>query len=123
MAAVLAYLASGITVIGPDQAGVLQRCGRFVPPLLPPGLHVRFPWPIETVVKVEPSLVRSARIGIPGPQNADRPVDWSATHGVRRAEAALFFTGDENLVELGAQVEYVDTEAGATGSRLRSCER
>jgi len=111
--ALLVYLGLGISLIGPDQAGVLQRWGRFLPPLLPPGLHVRFPWPFETVVKVEPSLVRSARIGIPGPQNADRPVDWSDTHGVRRAEAALFFTGDENLVELGAQVEYLDTEAGA----------
>ena len=58
-------------------------------------------------------MIRSARIGIPGPGNADRPVDWSASHGVRRAEAALFFTGDENLVELGAQVEYLDTESGA----------
>ncbi|MGC8643737.1 MAG: cation-translocating P-type ATPase family protein, partial [Isosphaeraceae bacterium] len=111
-AAVLFYLASGITVIGPDQLGVLERFGRFVPPLLGPGLHVRFPSPIETVAKVEPGLVRSARIGIPSDRQGDSPVDWSASHGVRRAEAALFFTGDENLVELGAQVEYIDTEAG-----------
>ena len=111
--AVLGYLASGITLIGPDQAGVLQRWGRFVSPLLSPGLHLRFPWPVETVAKVEPGLVRSARIGIPGQENENRPVDWSASHGVRRAEAALFFTGDENLVELGAQAEYLDTVPGS----------
>ena len=113
-AAVIAYLASGITVIGPDQLGALQRFGGLVPPLLSPGLHVRFPSPIETVTKVEPGLVRSARVGIPGREETDQPVDWSASHGVRRADAALFFTGDENLVELGAQVEYIDTEPGAT---------
>lgn len=112
-AAVMAYVASGISVIGPDQLGVLQRFGRFVPPLLAPGLQIRFPWPVETVVQVEPGLVRSVRIGIPGDRQTEQPVDWSATHGVRRADAALFFTGDENLVELGAQVEYIDSEAGA----------
>jgi Cu+-exporting ATPase len=113
-AALLGYFASGITVIGPEQLGVLQRFGRFVPPLRSPGLHLRFPLPIERMTKVDPELVRSLRIGIPGRQDADRPVDWSTTHGVFRAEAALFFTGDESLVELGAQIEYSDTEAGAT---------
>jgi len=120
LAALLVYLASGVTLIGPDQVGVLQRWGRFISPLLSPGLHLRFPSPFETVVKVEPRLVRSARIGLPGLQKANQPVDWSATHGVRRAEAALFFTGDENLVELGARVEYVDTEAGALDRVLGS---
>jgi P-type Cu+ transporter len=38
---VMAYLASGVSVIGPDEVGVLQRFGRFRPPLLGPGLHVR----------------------------------------------------------------------------------
>ena len=81
MVALLVYLASGVTLIGPDQVGILQRWGRFISPLLVPGLHLRFPAPFETVVKVEPRLVRSARIGIPGPRNVDLPVDWSATHG------------------------------------------
>ena len=31
--------------IGPDQVGVLRRFGRFVPPLLEPGLHWRLPVP------------------------------------------------------------------------------
>ncbi len=47
LALALFYLASGITLIGPDQVGVLQRWGRYRPPLLEPGLHVRWPAPVE----------------------------------------------------------------------------
>jgi regulator of protease activity HflC (stomatin/prohibitin superfamily) len=36
---------------------------------------------------------------------------WNATHGGKRDESALFFTGDENLVELAGVVEYRFNEA------------
>ena len=114
LAAVLAYLGSGITVVGPDQVGVLRRWGRYQGPLLEPGLHVRLPVPVETVTKIEPELVRVARIGPAGPSPTARgPIAWNATHGTRRDEAALFFTGDENLVELAGVVEYRYTAAAA----------
>jgi Cu+-exporting ATPase len=112
VAALLIYLGSGIAVIGPDQVGVLRRWGRFQPPLLGPGLHLRLPVPIETVTTVEPDLVRVARIGPAGPSaNSRGPIAWNASHGARRDEAALFFTGDENLVELAGVVEYRYTDA------------
>ena len=44
---------------------MLRRWGRYRPPLLGPGLHVRLPAPVETVTKVEPDLVRR-RPGRPG---------------------------------------------------------
>jgi Cu+-exporting ATPase len=115
-AVVLAYLGSGITVIGPDQVGVLRRFGRFQEPLLEPGLHIRLPVPMEMVTKIEPELVRVARIGPVGAAptlSARGPIAWNATHGARRDEAALFFTGDENLVELACVVEYRYTTPGA----------
>jgi regulator of protease activity HflC (stomatin/prohibitin superfamily) len=103
----LAYLASGITVIEPDQLGVLTRFGRYQPPLLRPGLHLRWPRPFETVLAVEPQRTRVARVGLAGPASpGSQPVGWSATHGGGRDESALFFTGDENLVELAGVVEY-----------------
>jgi Cu+-exporting ATPase len=114
--AVLAYFASGITVIGPDQVALVQRFGRFHPPLLRPGLHVRLPAPFETVTVVEPDRARQARVGlrtaIPG---TAQPVAWNATHGGQRDESSLFFTGDENLVELAGVVEYRFTESGLPG--------
>ncbi len=110
----LAYLGfRGITVIGPDQVGVVRRFGRYHPPLLRPGLHVRMPIPIETVNAVEPDRSRVARVGLTAPiAAASKPVAWGASHGVRRDDSALFFTGDENLVELAGVVEYHFTEAG-----------
>ncbi|MFO0959765.1 MAG: SPFH domain-containing protein [Isosphaeraceae bacterium] len=56
-----------------------------------------------------------ARVGLPGPSAAapgNHPVAWNAAHGGRRDESALFFTGDENLVELAAVVEYRLTREG-----------
>jgi len=111
-AAALAYLGSGVTVIEPDQVGVARRFGRYRPPLLRPGLHLRWPAPVESVIVVEPDRSRLARIGLPGPASAEvKPVGWNATHGGGRDESALFFTGDENLVELAGVVEYRFTEA------------
>jgi Cu+-exporting ATPase len=113
-ALVLGYLGSGITMIGPEQVGVLRRWGRYQEPLLGPGLHIRLPLPMEMVTKLEPEVVRVARIGPAGPSSSLRgPIAWNATHGMRRDEGALFFTGDENLVELAGVVEYRYTAAGA----------
>jgi Cu+-exporting ATPase len=108
----LAYLASGVVLIGPGEVGVLQRWGRFRPPLLGPGLHVRWPSPCESVTIIEPDTVRVARVGLAGPASSAGPIAWNATHGARRDDSALFFTGDEGLVELAAVVEYRYTEAG-----------
>ena len=43
-----------MTVVGPDQVGLLRRFGRYQAPLLQPGLHLRAPVPIESVTLVEP---------------------------------------------------------------------
>jgi Cu+-exporting ATPase len=114
--AALAYLGSGTLVIGPGQAGVLRRFGRYRPPLLRPGLHIRFPAPIESVNVVEPDRSRQARIGLTASTaGASRPVSWNTAHAARRDESALFFTGDENLIELAGVVDYRFTEAGLPG--------
>jgi len=114
LALVLVYLGSGITVIAPGELGLLQRFGRVDSDRLRPGLHVRWPLPFEQVTKVEPDLVRVARVGPSSPSGPRGPVAWNAVHGTTRDESALFFTGDENLVELAGVVEYRLTEAGAS---------
>jgi Cu+-exporting ATPase len=109
----LFYLSSGITIVGPEQVGVLRRFGRFHPPLLRPGLNLRWPAPLESVLLVEPDRSRLARVGLTGPATVPiKAVGWNATHGAPRSEAALFFTGDENLVELAGVVEYRYAESG-----------
>ncbi len=112
--ALLGWIGSGIAIIGPDQVGLLRRFGRFVPPVLEPGLHWRLPRPLETVSLLPPDLVRTARVGLVESKTASAaPIAWNATHGSSRDDSALFFTGDENLVEVAGVVEYQDTEEGA----------
>jgi Cu+-exporting ATPase len=106
------YVFSGLTMIGPGELGLLQRFGRLAPAPLTPGLHVRWPWPVERVVKVEPDAVRIARVGPSLAPGQVGPVAWNAAHGAVRDESALFLTGDEVLVELAGVVEYRLTERG-----------
>jgi P-type Cu+ transporter len=113
LVAACVYLGSGIARVGPDQVGLVRRFGGYRAPLLGPGLHLRWPAPLEEVVLVEPRLSRLARVGLSAPASlAITPAAWNATHGAPRGEAALFFTGDENLVELAGVVEYRFSEGG-----------
>ena len=81
---VLAYLLSGVTVIEPGEVGVLQRWGRQQGPLLGPGLHVRWPRPVERVTEIAADRVRVARIGLVGSRGAIRPSAGRLEHRARR---------------------------------------
>ena len=39
---------SCLTIVGPDERGILLRFGRMEAAPLPPGIHLKWPWPIET---------------------------------------------------------------------------
>ena len=109
-AAVLAYLGSGLVVIGPDQVGVLRRFGRHRPPLLRPGLHWRLPAPFESVTKVKPDQVRVDRIGLTGPA----PASGSALILDRRAGSRRHvWLADPERLGLGRAVTPVLVEAGS----------
>ncbi len=132
------WLAGGLTRIDADQVGVVQRFGA-AKGVLTPGLHVRWPWPIETVDALRPGEVRTVEIGfrrvsddrllqlaqareeqrrlrranLPG--LADRDQTWSSGHSddiARVTDESLMVTGDGNLVEVLATVRYsiVDAE-------------
>ncbi len=133
---VVAWLASGLTIVGSTEVGLLQRFGA-IREELPPGLHLRYPWPIETIERVAPSEVRSIEVGFrflsdddraqletarrtqeslrrpmgtfAESANAARDLSWGAEHAeeVRRVpEESLLLTGDGNLIEVLASVRY-----------------
>jgi len=104
------YAASGWTTIGPDEVGLLQRFGRYRG-VLGPGLHVRWPWPIERVTTVAPDRVRSLEIGFRATGTAlIEPLRWESTHGRplqnRGEDEALLLTGDGRYVELAATLQF-----------------
>ena len=111
---VLAWGMSGFTQIAADEIGIVQRFGKALPePDLMPGLHWCWPWPIDTVVRVQPDRIQTLEIGyrlIPGSKAVPGARSWSSVHGqdgLRRvSDEAVMITGDGNLIELQGSLRY-----------------
>lgn len=108
------YLATGLVIIGPDEIGVVNRCGKVLDEPLPPGLHLRWPWPWERIWRVQPQRVRSLQVGFRTPLASSTVMTWSSPHsdgpGSDREEA-IMITGDRVLVELQVVVHYRVSDA------------
>jgi P-type Cu+ transporter len=111
--ALAVYGLSGLTTVGPDERAVVRRFGRALPDDLDPGLHLCWPWPVDSVTRLQPDRVYTVEVGFRPTQPAgDRPAirSWSSTHGDdglrRMPEEAVMITGDGNLVEMQATVRY-----------------
>jgi Cu+-exporting ATPase len=108
------WLGSTLSVIAPDEVGVVQRLGRLVQLSLEPGVHLRWPWPVERVTRVQPHLVRSVEVGYrrdTAASGAPAPAfEWNIRHTegpvVQVLEESVMLTGDENLVEAYGVVEF-----------------
>jgi Cu+-exporting ATPase len=107
------YALSGLTQVNADEIAIVQRFGEPLPNDLQPGLYWRWPWPIETVTRIQPDRVRTVEIGfrpVPGSTAAPGARAWSSQHGndgVRRLpDEAVMITGDGNLIELQGTIRY-----------------
>ncbi len=86
--AVAAMLAiSSLVFIEANEEGIVERYGRPLPEVLQPGLHVKYPWPIDVVRKVATSTIHELKIGIkpeaqPEEQRPDREelILWTNKH-------------------------------------------
>ncbi len=109
--AMATYVTWGWTTIGPDEVGLLQRQGRFVE-VLGPGLHLRWPPPLERVTKLAPERLRSVSVGFRtvGLDEETGAVRWESSHDrqtvARRDDEALLLTGDGQLVEITTVAQY-----------------
>jgi P-type Cu+ transporter len=124
VAVLLLYALSGLVQIEPDEVAVVRRFGRPVADL-GPGLHWRWPWPVEETARVRPAREHLVEVGFrmePQPAGPG-PLVWASAHaGSGRlpvADEAVMLTGDGNLVELQATVRYTiaDPRAYLFGSR------
>jgi len=95
----VAYLASGIFIVAPDERAVVLRFGKAVRDA-GPGPHYRLPAPIERELKVQVTKIRKEEIGFQtisaGPPPRYRQVP----------QEALMLTGDNNIVDLDFIVQY-----------------
>ena len=126
---ILLWLASGFFTIQSGEIGLRLRFARIVAADLGPGLHYRLPWPIETHRLVETERTRSAELGFrsqadesltartlarerltvggpsnPVPEAIRAKASWFQRE-VLEGESFLL-TGDANLIDLRATVQY-----------------
>jgi modulator of FtsH protease HflK len=94
-----AYLASGVTIVQPDEVGVVRRFGAVLPQAREPGLHWGLPWGIDRVDRIKPNQTRTLSVAAPGGQEAPflRAPD---------PETDDFLTGDLNLVTAEVLLQY-----------------
>lgn len=110
--AALAYVLSGIYAVGPDEVGVVRRCGRAAGPV-GPGLHYRCPWPATVLDRVRMDAVERIEVGfrtnpVPGPAPAS--YEWGIQHREGRyrtvPEESLTTCGDQRFLEVNAVVHF-----------------
>jgi membrane protease subunit HflK len=95
----LAWILSGVFVVGPDQIGVVKTLGRKARSEKP-GVHYHLPYPISSVLKARVGQIQRLEFGFreagPGEPWPYEPV----------REESLMLTGDGNLVDLWFIVQY-----------------
>jgi modulator of FtsH protease HflK len=92
------WLLTGVYTIQQAEQGVVMRFGKFVT-LLEPGIHLRFPQPIETVVRQHVQQ-RQTNIGfVEDPDNPSAPPQ-NVPH------ESLMLSGDGNIVDIDFSVQW-----------------
>lgn len=95
LAAVAAYLLTGLTQVGPDERAVVRRFGRVV--ARPgPGLWVGLPWGLDRVDRVPVRAVRQVQVGYAPESGFDAP----------GTPTGQLLTGDQNLVNVQLILDY-----------------
>jgi membrane protease subunit HflK len=95
----LAYAATGLTVVQQDELGVVRRFGAVLREPWGPGLHWGLPWGLDQVDRIKPGQTRTLTVGARDPQAAPLA-------SAPNPETDDFLTGDLNLVTAQAIVQF-----------------
>lgn len=99
---VLAYLATGIAQVSPEERAVVRRFGRVI--ARPgPGLWVGLPWGIDQVDRIPVRTARQFEVGYNPAEESDAP----------ETPTGQLLTGDQNLINLKLVLEYAVDERDA----------
>jgi membrane protease subunit HflK len=97
LAAAGLWLLSGVYIVPADQQAVVTRFGQVSDPRVFPGIHIAFPWPVDRVTKLR--VQQRQRLVVGG----DLP---DSVLGRTQPLASQFLTGDQNIINLRAVVQY-----------------
>jgi membrane protease subunit HflK len=91
------WLLSGVYLVGTDQQAVVTRFGAVVEPRVTPGIHIAFPWPIDSVWKLK--VQQTQRLVIGGDIS-------DSVLGRTQPQISQFLTGDQNIINMRVVVQY-----------------
>ena len=111
LAIIVIWLLTGVYQVGPGERGVVRQFGARLPGAAGPGLHYRLPWPIQRVDVVDVEAVRTSELGF-------RSLGGEIMEQV--SDEAQMLTGDENVVDIHAVVQYRVRDAGDYLFNMRS---
>jgi membrane protease subunit HflK len=99
--AVAAYLFTSLYTVGISQSAIKLRFGRIInrDHPLQPGLHLKLPWPFETVVRVDTESIFSMDVI---PKTRDAVHIWANDRG----DDIAFVSGDNNFLIADIAVHY-----------------
>jgi len=95
---------STLVVVGPDESGIVLRCGAVQGPARGPGIHVKLPWPIETAETYPVGRVLQVF------------VSSDPTSRMANAQAILWSTGDDRTDTLGMEYYPAVLDASSSGA-------
>lgn len=98
---ILAGLGGVIYSIGPDEAGVRQRFGKYIG-LSSPGLHVKLPFGIDRVTPIKVEKVFKEEFGF----KTQEPGIRSKYYGKGTIDQFLMLTGDLNILDVRWIVQF-----------------
>ena len=90
-----AYVGSGLYVVNADEHAVVRRFGA-IAARVGPGMHYRFPWPVDRVDVLKTTSVMKIGVGFSLPEN-----ESDTLKGVE------LLTGDTNILNVALIVQYV----------------
>ncbi len=96
--------------VAPEEEGVVLTFGKYTR-TTPPGLHFKWPWPVQTVELPKVEQVKRIEIGFMSQSRGDqtRYVDFSESDAL--LHEAQMLTGDENVVNCSVVVQYKITNS------------
>jgi membrane protease subunit HflK len=98
---VVLWVASGIYIVEPDEAGIVQRFGAYAYST-GPGPHYHLPFPVESVKTPKVSQVRRVEVGF----RSSLSREGTILQNKPVPEESLMLTGDENIVDVQFIVQY-----------------
>lgn len=96
----LLFVKSMVFIVKAEYQGVIVTLGKATR-TVGPGIHFKLPWPLQSLKQVNVKQVRRVEIGY-RTISAGPPAEYRDV-----PEESLMLTGDENIIEVAAAVQYV----------------